>query len=67
MADPVPTFRYLVTRLAKDHPNLAYLHAIEPGFSGNENTEVKTDEVCPLLTLRSTCPCPGRSLDVVII
>ncbi|PIL25802.1 hypothetical protein GSI_11552 [Ganoderma sinense ZZ0214-1] len=44
MADPVPTFTHLVSRLAKDHTNLAYLHVIEPGYSGNVNTEMKTGE-----------------------
>ena len=45
MADPIRTFNYLVSRLAKDHTNLAYLHVIEPGYSGNANTEVKVGEV----------------------
>ena len=59
MVDPVPTFNYLVSRLAQDHTNLAYLHVIEPGYSGNMNTGVKTGEVCLLLY---SCPC--RSTDV---
>lgn len=32
MADPIPTFTYLVEELARRHPNLAYIHAIEPRF-----------------------------------
>ncbi|KAI0698174.1 NADH:flavin oxidoreductase/NADH oxidase [Cerioporus squamosus] len=35
MPDPVPTFTYLVSRLAEDHPSLAYLHVVEPGISGS--------------------------------
>ncbi|RDX41589.1 NADH:flavin oxidoreductase/NADH oxidase [Lentinus brumalis] len=34
MVDPVPTFTYLVTRLAEDHPDLAYLHVVQVGISG---------------------------------
>lgn len=30
MADPKPTFTYLVSQLAERHPNLAYLHLIDP-------------------------------------
>ncbi|TBU40495.1 NADH:flavin oxidoreductase/NADH oxidase [Dichomitus squalens] len=44
MADPVPTFQYLVSRLATDHPNLAYLHVVEPGLSGLNNVEPKPGE-----------------------
>ena len=35
MADPVPTFSYLVTKLKEKFPNLAYLHAVEPRVYGN--------------------------------
>ncbi|TFK90894.1 NADH:flavin oxidoreductase/NADH oxidase [Polyporus arcularius HHB13444] len=34
MVDPVPTFTYLVNRLAEDHPDLAYLHVVQVGISG---------------------------------
>ena len=34
MKDPVPTFSYLVKRLASEYPKLAYLHIIEPGVDG---------------------------------
>lgn len=30
MSDPVPTFRALVERIHSKHPNLAYIHVIEP-------------------------------------
>lgn len=35
MADPLPTFSYVVSQLAARHPNLAYLHLVEPRISGN--------------------------------
>ena len=31
--NPVPTFSYLASELRKCHPNLAYLHVIEPRFA----------------------------------
>ncbi len=60
MADPVPTFSYLVSRLARDHNNLAYLHIIEPGYSGNLDTVAKAYEVGLLLHLM----CMYRSTNV---
>ena len=30
--DPVPTFSYLVKELRQRHPDLAYLHVVEPRF-----------------------------------
>ncbi|KZV65445.1 FMN-linked oxidoreductase [Peniophora sp. CONT] len=30
--DPIPTFTYLVTELRRRHPDMAYLHVIEPRF-----------------------------------
>ncbi|KZV65274.1 FMN-linked oxidoreductase [Peniophora sp. CONT] len=30
--DPVPTFSYLVSELRRRHPDLAYLHVVEPRF-----------------------------------
>ena len=49
MTDPVPTFSYLVSCLAKDHPNLAYLHVINGGFSGDVDDGVTPREVGPSL------------------
>ena len=40
MKDPVPTFSYLVERLAEDFPELAYLHVIEPGVSNYWNVPI---------------------------
>ncbi|KAJ7155101.1 hypothetical protein C8R46DRAFT_1116989 [Mycena filopes] len=35
MADPLPTFSYVVAQLASRHPDLAYLHLVEPRIDGN--------------------------------
>lgn len=34
MKDPLPTFACLVSHLRKNHPNLAYIHVIEPRVDG---------------------------------
>ncbi|KAH9945536.1 hypothetical protein B0H21DRAFT_822999 [Amylocystis lapponica] len=34
MADPVPTFTYFVAQLAARHPDLAYVHVVEPRVQG---------------------------------
>ncbi|KIK61449.1 hypothetical protein GYMLUDRAFT_43018 [Collybiopsis luxurians FD-317 M1] len=34
MKDPKPTFRYFVQELQKAHPNLSYLHLVEPRVDG---------------------------------
>lgn len=47
MPDPLPTFTYLVSRLASDHPNLAFLHVVEPEVSGAVDRTVKEGEVGP--------------------
>lgn len=30
MENPIPTFAYLVSQIAERHPELAYIHAVEP-------------------------------------
>ncbi|KAF7368594.1 FMN-linked oxidoreductase [Mycena venus] len=35
MADPLPTFSYVISQLAARHTNLAYLHLVEPRINGN--------------------------------
>ena len=45
MTYPIPTFSYLVSRLAKDHPTLAYLHVVNSGFSGDVDDGVTSGEV----------------------
>lgn len=41
MADPIPTFTNLVISLCDKHPNLAYLHFVEPeaGASAEESND----------------------------
>ncbi|CAE6429453.1 unnamed protein product, partial [Rhizoctonia solani] len=34
MKNPIPTFTYLVTEIARRHPELAYIHFVEPVISG---------------------------------
>ena len=42
MEDPVPTFTYLVTQLRNHHPNLAYIHVVEPRIYGaDDDTDYK--------------------------
>ena len=45
MADPIPTFSYVVEQLAKKHPNLAYIHVVEPRFDGSKDREVNAGQV----------------------
>ena len=53
MKDPVPTFTYLISRLAEEHPNLAYLHLIEPWVAGNADQGVNPAEVVfPIAAVR---------------
>ncbi|KAK9381947.1 uncharacterized protein V2V93DRAFT_368312 [Kockiozyma suomiensis] len=44
MVDPYPTFSYLISQLEAKHPNLAYLHVIEPRVSGNVDRDAQTGE-----------------------
>lgn len=37
MADPKPTFAYLVAEIAKRHPALAYIHLLEPRADGDRD------------------------------
>ena len=50
MADPIPTFTYLVSQVAERHPDLAYLHVVEPGLAGGWDIEGSTGEVCATLS-----------------
>lgn len=34
MKDPIPTYGYLVSQLRENHPNLAYIHVVEPRING---------------------------------
>lgn len=44
MADPRPTFGYLVSELAKRHPDLAYIHVVEPRAHGDLDRDVQPGE-----------------------
>ena len=37
MDDPVPTFSYIVNKLKENHPDLAYIHSVEPRVNGAED------------------------------
>ncbi|KAJ7759574.1 hypothetical protein B0H16DRAFT_1313257 [Mycena metata] len=39
MADPLPTFSYVISQFAARHPGLAYLHLVEPRINGNTTTD----------------------------
>ncbi|KAI0772353.1 NADH:flavin oxidoreductase/NADH oxidase [Trametes elegans] len=43
MADPKPTFTYLVSKISEAHPDLAFIHVVEPGFGGDVDLH-KDDE-----------------------
>ncbi|KAI0772354.1 NADH:flavin oxidoreductase/NADH oxidase [Trametes elegans] len=44
MPEPLPTFTYLVSCLAEDFSDLAYLHVVEPGISGSTSAPTKPGE-----------------------
>ncbi|KAI0633095.1 NADH:flavin oxidoreductase/NADH oxidase [Trametes polyzona] len=44
MVNPLPTFTHLVSRLAAEHPDLAYIHLVEPGVSGNVDIVAQAGE-----------------------
>ncbi|KAF9022976.1 FMN-linked oxidoreductase [Hymenopellis radicata] len=39
MENPIPTFTYLVTQLRERHPDLAFLHVVEPRVSGSADAD----------------------------
>ncbi|EIN03583.1 FMN-linked oxidoreductase [Punctularia strigosozonata HHB-11173 SS5] len=43
MPDPIPQFSHLVSALRAAHPNLAYLHVVEPRITGSEDTAPAPD------------------------
>ncbi|OSX62203.1 hypothetical protein POSPLADRAFT_1143395 [Postia placenta MAD-698-R-SB12] len=44
MADPKPTFAYLVSRIKELYPEFAYIHVMEPRVDGNVDREVQAGE-----------------------
>lgn len=52
MDDPIPTFTYLVSKVVETHPDLAFIHLVEPGVGGGTDIEAKAGEVSlPMLVL----------------
>lgn len=45
MPDPIPSFSFVVEKLAEKHPNLAYIHVVEPRVQGNEDRVASEGEV----------------------
>ncbi|KAI0075622.1 NADH:flavin oxidoreductase/NADH oxidase [Panus rudis PR-1116 ss-1] len=39
MKDPIPTFSYLVQKIAERYPDFAYIHVVEPRVNGNIDRE----------------------------
>ncbi|KAI0744501.1 NADH:flavin oxidoreductase/NADH oxidase [Earliella scabrosa] len=44
MEDPVLTFTYLVSQVLQRHPNMAYLHVVEPGVAGGVDISAHESE-----------------------
>ncbi|KAH9852603.1 NADH:flavin oxidoreductase/NADH oxidase [Lenzites betulinus] len=44
MADPIPTFSYLVSKIAEKFPDFAFIDLIEPGLAGAFDAEGKEGE-----------------------
>ncbi|KAJ7143991.1 hypothetical protein C8R44DRAFT_601317 [Mycena epipterygia] len=44
MADPKPTFTYLVSQIKKSYPEFAYIHVVEPRISGDNDHAGDTDD-----------------------
>ncbi|OSX61257.1 hypothetical protein POSPLADRAFT_1146971 [Postia placenta MAD-698-R-SB12] len=44
MADPKPTYTYLVSRIKDLYPEFAYIHVMEPRVDGNVDREVQAGE-----------------------
>ncbi|KAI0686790.1 NADH:flavin oxidoreductase/NADH oxidase [Cytidiella melzeri] len=44
MADPIPTFSYIIKELAERHPSLAFVHVVEPRVNGSTDREAGQGE-----------------------
>ena len=42
MEDPRPTFSYFVSQLKERHPDLAYIHLVEPRIDGAQTRDTPT-------------------------
>ena len=54
MTNPRPTFSYIVSELARRHPNLAFLHLVEPRVDGNVDRSPIEGEVCAIISDQSS-------------
>ena len=45
MSDPVPTFSYIIRKLAEKHPNLAFVDVREPRVKGDFDLTLPKGEV----------------------
>ena len=45
MKDPIPTFSYIVEKIKEKHPNLAFVHLIEPRVSATDDRDAPENEV----------------------
>lgn len=45
MEDPIPTFTYLISQIVQRHPDLAYLHVVEPGVAASMDITAQQGEV----------------------
>ncbi|KAJ1305215.1 hypothetical protein OPQ81_000244 [Rhizoctonia solani] len=45
MKNPIPTFAYLVSEIAQRHPELAYLHFVEPVVSGASDAKEQVYDI----------------------
>lgn len=55
MDNPIPTFTYFVQQIAEKHPNLAFIHVVEPRVSGSDDRVPTAGEVCS----RNSSPFPN--------
>ena len=62
MADPIPTFTYLVTKALERHPDLAYLSVVEPGVGGGADIEALSGEVRFVVTDSQAICMHGQAL-----
>ena len=65
MEDPVPQFSYVADQLKRRFPDLAYLHVVSPGATGNEGPKDPT--VSPFFTQISIIETDGAAGDSVRI
>ena len=50
MSDPIPTFTYLISEIKTRHPNLAYMHVIEPRVEADVDRDDVLEREYPLIS-----------------